>query len=56
MAPVAVLLLLSVALTLRAGPAMRYMETTARSLHDPAGYIQGVLAAPQRPDLPGGGR
>jgi multicomponent K+:H+ antiporter subunit D len=47
MAPIAVLLALTLVLTLQAGPAMRYMETTARALHDPVQYIDGVLAAPR---------
>jgi multicomponent K+:H+ antiporter subunit D len=56
MAPVAVLLLLSATLTLQAGPAMRYMESTAQALHNPTGYIQGVLAAPRAHEIPGGAR
>lgn len=47
MAPIAGLLLLCVTLTLRAGPVMDYMETTARALHDPVRYVEGVLATPQ---------
>jgi multicomponent K+:H+ antiporter subunit D len=47
MAPIAVLLALTLVLTLQAGPAMRYMEATARALHDPVHYVQGVLAAPR---------
>lgn len=43
MAPVAVLLGLSLALTVAAGPAMRYMDDTARALHAPRGYIEQVL-------------
>ncbi len=42
-APVMMLLALCVALTVQAGPVMRYMEDTARSLHGPHRYIQGVL-------------
>jgi multicomponent K+:H+ antiporter subunit D len=53
MAPVAVLLLLSATLTLQAGPAMRYMESAARALHNPAGYIQGVLTTPPSRGIPG---
>jgi multicomponent K+:H+ antiporter subunit D len=56
MAPVAVLLLLSATLTLQAGPAMRYMESTAQALHNPTGYIQGVLTAPRAQENPGGAR
>jgi len=54
MAPIAGLLLLCVALTLRAGPVMDYMETTARALHEPAGYVEGVLAAPRAQPAPEG--
>lgn len=42
-APVLVLLFLCVGITVKAGPVMRYMETTARSLHAPQEYIRGVL-------------
>jgi multicomponent K+:H+ antiporter subunit D len=35
------------ALTVQAGPVMRYMEATAQSLHKPQGYIQAVLPAAQ---------
>lgn len=48
-APIAVLLTLCVALTAQAGPVMRYMQATAQSLHEPQGYITGVLASPQPP-------
>ncbi|MBK3800997.1 monovalent cation/H+ antiporter subunit D [Azospirillum brasilense] len=46
--PVMMLLALCVALTVQAGPVMRYMEDTARSLHGPERYVQGVMttAAP----------
>jgi multicomponent K+:H+ antiporter subunit D len=47
MAPIAGLLLLCVTLTLRAGPVMDYMETTARALHEPVRYVDGVLGAPR---------
>jgi multicomponent K+:H+ antiporter subunit D len=43
MAPVAVLLGLCFALTVVAGPAMRYMQDTAQALHAPRAYIEGVL-------------
>jgi multicomponent K+:H+ antiporter subunit D len=46
MAPVAVLLLLCVTLTVQAGPAMRYMEATAAALHAPQRYIHEVLPPP----------
>jgi multicomponent K+:H+ antiporter subunit D len=42
-APVALLLTLCLGLTVLAGPAMRYMEATAQGLHQPAGYVRGVL-------------
>ncbi|GAA4255271.1 monovalent cation/H+ antiporter subunit D [Azospirillum formosense] len=50
--PVMMLLALCVALTVQAGPVMRYMEDTARSLHGPQRYIQGVMA----PAAPGTGK
>ncbi len=43
MTPIIVLLLLCVALTVQAGPVMRYMHDTAKSLHAPQGYIRDVL-------------
>jgi multicomponent K+:H+ antiporter subunit D len=43
-APVLVLLALCAALTVGAGPAMRYMEATAEALHAPTGYVRGVLS------------
>jgi multicomponent K+:H+ antiporter subunit D len=44
-APVLVLLALCMGLTVGAGPAMRYMEATAETLHAPAGYVRGILSA-----------
>lgn len=44
--PVAMLLLLCVALTIGAGPAMAYLQSAADGLHIPADYLQGVIAAP----------
>jgi multicomponent K+:H+ antiporter subunit D len=44
MAPVALLLGLCLALTVAAGPAMRYLQDTAQALHAPRAYIEGVLA------------
>jgi multicomponent K+:H+ antiporter subunit D len=41
--PIAALLAASIALTIAAGPAMRYMASAAHSLHAPAGYIEGVM-------------
>jgi len=43
-APVLLLLTLNLALTVQAGPAMRYMEDTARALHAPQGYNGAVLS------------
>jgi multicomponent K+:H+ antiporter subunit D len=43
LAPVVVLLALSAALTVQAGPAMRYLDDTANGLHAPRGYIDDVL-------------
>ena len=43
MAPVALLLGLCFALTVAAGPAMRYMQDTAQALYSPRAYIEGVL-------------
>ncbi|HEX6412311.1 MAG TPA: monovalent cation/H+ antiporter subunit D [Burkholderiales bacterium] len=43
MAPVAALLALCVALTVAAGPAMNYLNDTARALYAPGGYIESVL-------------
>ena len=42
-APIGALLVLSVLLTVQAGPVMRYMQATAEALHQPQGYIHGVL-------------
>ncbi len=43
LAPVVILLLILAALTVEAGPVMRYMQSTAQSLYAPQQYIQGVL-------------
>jgi multicomponent K+:H+ antiporter subunit D len=42
-APVVALLALCLVLTVEAGAVVRYTEAAARSLHQPASYIQGVL-------------
>jgi multicomponent K+:H+ antiporter subunit D len=42
-APVAILLVLCALQTVQAGPIMRFMQTTAESLHDSKSYIRGVL-------------
>lgn len=49
-APVAFLLLLCVALTVKAGPAMRYMDATAHALHAPTDYVRDVLSAKPMPN------
>jgi multicomponent K+:H+ antiporter subunit D len=55
-APVALLLLLCAGLTAGAGPAMDYMQATARALHAPQDYVRGVLpAAPGASGAGGGG-
>jgi multicomponent K+:H+ antiporter subunit D len=46
MAPVLLLLALCAAFTLQAGPAMRYLQDTADSLHTPRHYIDAVLPPP----------
>ncbi|MEO7952480.1 MAG: monovalent cation/H+ antiporter subunit D, partial [Polaromonas sp.] len=43
--PIALLLGACVALTLQAGPVMRYMQATAETLHTPARYVQAVMSA-----------
>lgn len=45
--PVGVLLALTLAITIQAGPIMRFMEATAASLHDPRSYVEGVMQAPR---------
>jgi multicomponent K+:H+ antiporter subunit D len=45
-APIGLLLLLCLGLTVRAGPIMRYMQATAQSLEAPRNYIDSVLSAP----------
>ncbi|SCD24982.1 monovalent cation/H+ antiporter subunit D [Brucella inopinata] len=45
--PIAGLLGVCLALTVAAGPTMRYMDETARSLHNPDDYINSVLRAPR---------
>jgi multicomponent K+:H+ antiporter subunit D len=44
--PVAALLILCIALTVVAGPAMRYMQHAAEALHGPGPYIEEVLSRP----------
>lgn len=45
--PIAGLLAVCLALTTAAGPAMQYMDATARSLHSPKDYMDSVLNAPR---------
>ena len=61
MAPVMLLIALTLALTVKAGPAMSYMEETVRNLQQPATYIDAVInarragiAEPSGPDGGGG--
>ncbi len=46
-APVMLLLAMTLAMTVQAGPIMRYMQETARILDLPESYIQGVMSAPR---------
>jgi multicomponent K+:H+ antiporter subunit D len=55
-APIVVLLLLCVTLTVQAGPAMRYMQATAESVLAPQGYIRNVLPPPDAPGFRKEGR
>lgn len=43
MAPIVLLLGLCAALTVQAGPVMRYLDATAQALHTPRSYIEDVL-------------
>jgi multicomponent K+:H+ antiporter subunit D len=49
-APVAVLVLLCLALGVAADPVARYLDATARSLHQPDTYVRTVLEARMRDD------
>ena len=44
-APIALLLALCVAMTIKAGPVMAYVDATSQGLHAPDAYIEGVLSA-----------
>lgn len=44
-APLAFLILLCLALTVAAGPAMKYFQDAAQALNDPAAYIRAVLGS-----------
>ena len=46
--PVAALVLLCLGLTVAAGPVAAYLDSAARSLHDPKTYIHAVLSAEPR--------
>jgi multicomponent K+:H+ antiporter subunit D len=48
-APIAMLLLLAMVLTVLAEPALRYSQATARSLLDPSHYIESVMTAMPKP-------
>ncbi|ACI92330.1 NADH-ubiquinone/plastoquinone (complex i), various chains domain protein [Afipia carboxidovorans OM5] len=48
-APVVVLILLCAALTIQAGPTMRFMQVTAESLHMPHDYVNNVLGRTSTP-------
>ncbi len=53
-APVAILLILCGLQTVQAGPVMRFMQSTAQSLHAPQDYVRHVLrsaSAEQRPEV-----
>jgi multicomponent K+:H+ antiporter subunit D len=50
--PVIVLVALTFAMTVKAGPIMRYMEATASALNHPHVYIEGVLGTAPVPAAP----
>ncbi len=54
MAPVVMLLILCAAQTVQAGPVMRFMQATARSLHASGDYVRAVLR-PEQPMRRAGG-
>ena len=51
-APIMLLLAITLAMTIQAGPVMRYMQETARILDLPGSYIQGVISAPRAGSQP----
>jgi multicomponent K+:H+ antiporter subunit D len=55
-APVAVLVLLCLGISVASGPVMGFLEATARSLHEPTTYIRTVLAAREAAGAPEGVR
>ncbi len=52
--PVILLLLLTLGLSIKGGPVMRYMEEAARAVHAPSSYINDVMIAPRLPAAGGG--
>ncbi len=54
--PLLLLLLLCAALTVQAGPVMRYMQSTAEALYQPTDYVRAVLPTPHLPEPTGGGQ
>ncbi len=50
--PVIVLVALTVVMTVKAGPVMRYMEATASALNHPHVYVEGVLGTEPVPHAP----
>jgi len=55
-APVAMLVLICLGLSLAADPVTRYLDSTARSLHQPDTYIRTVLSQDSRREQPGASR
>ena len=55
LAAVSGLILMTVAMTVQAGPVMRYMDATAQTLHVPSDYVGTVLEAPRAPRARDGG-
>lgn len=51
--PIGLLLGMTLALTVGAGPVMRFMQETAENLHSPGSYIQNVIEAPISSPEPG---
>jgi multicomponent K+:H+ antiporter subunit D len=49
LAPIVVLIVACMALTVFAGPAMTYFEATAAELHNPIAYVYGVIEAAPNP-------
>ncbi len=51
--PVATLIAIALGLTLGADPVMRYLDSAAKSLHQPDAYIRAVLREETRRERPG---